>query len=144
VESETDRGTFDPELDLLPIRPTRRSREPLEPYQRLIANPFLAVLSCVVVFAVVRFALERRDLTGFLFGISLLFLSFLLVQFHCLDCGKTGWLLRYRHHACPAVVARWQNQIMPRIHGPRVKIQVVVWLLLLASAFVLVKLVFGA
>ena len=77
----------------------------------------------------------------FKFGFGLLALDFFLVQYHCRDCGATGWLLRYRKHVCPAVVARWHQRELPRFRGPGVRAQLVGWLILSLSATILVLVV---
>jgi hypothetical protein len=137
VEPEPSPGTFDPDLDVPRRRSSRRSDESLEPYQRLVANPFLAVLCWLVAFGFFRTALRRHSLIVFLAGLGLSFVAVLLFQFHCLDCGATGWLLGHRRHACSPVVARWQSRALRRFRGPRVKTQIVAWFVLVASAFVL-------
>ena len=71
---------------------------------------------------------------------SVFALALLLIQFHCLDCGATGWLFRYQQHACPRVVARWQNQVVRRFHGPRLRIQLIAWFIVTAAAFVQARL----
>jgi hypothetical protein len=141
VESQANQGTFDPELDLMPRRPTRRHPERLPPYQRLIVNPLLVVLSWLIVFAVIRISVANRNMIGFLVAISQMVLSILLVQYHCLDCGKTGWLMGYRSHACPAVAARWGNRLAPPIRGPGVGAQLALWFMLLAGGLILVLIV---
>jgi hypothetical protein len=127
-------STFDPDLD---VQPRRHAREPLEPYQRLVANPFLAVLAWIFIAALVDAAVRSQNLPLFLTAIGLLFVAFFLLQFHCLDCGATGWVLRYRKHACPPVVARWQSRTVRRFHGPSMKSQLVGWFIVIPSAVVL-------
>jgi hypothetical protein len=146
VQREPWPSTYDRELDGHPRESSQGSREqPLmqspresfETYQRFIANPLLAVLAVVLAFLLVRTGVQTRHLTWFLTGIGLLTLVVPLLQFHCLDCGATGWLLRHRRHACPAVVARWERRQLPRFVGPRVKAQLLAWLYLLVAAFLL-------
>jgi hypothetical protein len=61
-------------------------------------------------------------------------LGFFLIQYHCVDCGATGWALRHRRHACPEEVARWQNR-RPLPRGlPSVGTQIVMWCFLLLFA----------
>jgi hypothetical protein len=137
VLREPWQSTYDPDLDLPPQPQPPNPVESLKAYQRLVVNPFLAVLSGVGVFTVVRGAVQTRSLTLFFIGIGLMPVPFLLLQFHCLDCGATGWLLRYRRHACPAVVVRWQSRQLRRFHGPRLGAQLQIWSYLLVSALVL-------
>jgi hypothetical protein len=86
---------------------------------------------------ILRESLRRRNLALFAIAIILLFIAFVLVQFHCLDCGATGWLLRSRTHACPAVVARRQIRLVRRFRGPGLKLQLVVWFIILMAALVI-------
>ena len=128
---------FDPDLDPHPQRSGGPRSDSIAPYQRLIVNPFLAVLLFVIVLAIVRTALRTRALGLFQLGVGLVLVDLFLVQYHCLDCGATGWLLRYRRHACPTVLTRWQRGEQRRFRGPSVRIQLVGWLVLLGSAFVM-------
>jgi hypothetical protein len=77
-------------------------------------------------------------------GFGLLALECLLVQYHCRDCGATGFLVRYRRHTCPAVLARWHHRERPRFRGPGVRAQLVAWLILLLSVAILVLTVRAA
>jgi hypothetical protein len=134
---EPAEGTFDREFDSNPGRPAHTRPESLEQHQRIVVNPFLTVLAWVAGFALIRESLQARSLPRFDLGVLLLFVAFFLLQFHCLDCGATGWLFRYRSHACPAVVMRCENQDVRRFSRPRVKTQLIAWFLLMVSAFVL-------
>jgi hypothetical protein len=111
-------------------------RESFETYQRFIANPLLTVLDGLLAFLLIRAGLQTRNLALFLTGIGLLFLAIPLLQFHCLDCGATGWLLRYRRHACPPVVVRWQSRESLRFRGPGVLAQLLAWLGVLAAGII--------
>ena len=88
------RRTYDPDLDIQPRPPSLGPTEPVEAFQRLVANPFLTFFAWLVAFGLVVQSLHRLNLALFVAGLALLFLAFLLLQFHCLDCGATGWLLR--------------------------------------------------
>jgi len=137
VSAETGHSVFDPDLDVSRPRRVRRTVEPIGECQRLIANPFLAVLCWVAVFFVIRQGLRMHSLPLFLGGLGLLFVPILLVQYHCLDCGATGWLFRSRSHACPVVVARHQNPGAWRRRGPRVETQIILWVYCLMAASLL-------
>ena len=141
---EPGRTTFDPDLDLQPRQPARDSIEPIEGYQRLVANPFLAVLAWLVAFGLVSESMKRQNLALFMTGIILLFVAFFFLQFHCLDCGATGWLLRSWAHACPAVVARRQSRMVRRFHGPGLKTQLAAWFIVMMAAFVLGMVALGS
>ncbi len=141
---EPGRGTFDRDLDVQVRRPDPGSIVPVEGAQRLVANPFLAVLAWIVVFGLLRESLKRQNLALFMTAIILLFVAFLFLQFHCLDCGTTGWLLRSRAHACPAVVARRQSQAVRRFRGPGLKLQLVAWCVFMTAAFILGMVALGS
>jgi hypothetical protein len=130
-------GTYDRDLDSTPSGQPRPRNESIAPYQRVVVNPFLAVLALVITFAYLRWVIEH-GFTGFLeLGFALLALDLFLIQYHCRDCGATGWLLRVQKHVCPAVLARWHLGERPRFRGPGVRAQLVSWFILLMSALVL-------
>jgi hypothetical protein len=108
------------------------------PFQRLVVNPFLAVLVFIIIVALWREGVTRRSPALFQLGVGLVLVDVFLLQYHCLDCGATGWLLRYRRHACPTVMLRWQRGEWRRFRGPGVKLQLVAWLILVAAALVLI------
>ncbi len=139
---ESERGTFDRELDSSPGRPRRNRPASLEECQRIIVNPFLAVTAWVAAFALVRESIQTRSLPLLEVGIVLLFVAFLLFQFHCMDCGATDWLSRYRSHACSAVVLRSQNHEVRRYTRPGVKTQLIAWFAVTATALVLGMIVY--
>jgi hypothetical protein len=137
VNAEHGESAFDPDLDELQPRRARPAGEPIAECQRLLANPLLAVLCWAGVYFVIRHGLLIRNLPLFLVGLVLLIVPIFLVQYHCLDCGATGWLFRSRRHACQAVVARLHNPGTWRRRGPRLKIQIIIWLYCLAAASIL-------
>jgi hypothetical protein len=137
---DAGRGTFDPDLDVQRRRPDPPI-EPIVEHQRLVANPFLTALGWLAAFGLIREAVMRRSLPLFFTAVALFFFSFLLLQFHCLDCGVTRWLPTYQWHACPAVVARQANAARRRFRGPRLRTQLVLWFVFMAVASVLGMLV---
>lgn len=52
---------FDRDIDPQPRRPPRSDRGSIVPFQRLIVNPFLAVLGFVIIVAIWREAFSRRS-----------------------------------------------------------------------------------
>ena len=112
-------STYDRDFDRRPQRPPGLSdfEEPFEAHQRLIANPFLAILSWVAAIALIRTSLRHHSLALFLVAGGLFIVAFFLLQFHCLDCGKTGWLLRSRMHACPPLRFRSQDREVRCLDG---------------------------
>jgi hypothetical protein len=143
LETKPGASTYDRELDLLPQPAPRFSSESLEDNRRVIVNPFLAIMSCGLAVALVRAGVQRRSLLLFLCGIGLLPLAILLIQFHCLDCGATGWLLRSWAHACPAVVTRRQSQRVSPFRRPGLGLQLFAWFIVIMAAFIFGMVMLG-
>ena len=137
-------GIFDHDLDSEPRRRNRTPEDPPYEYQRLVVNPFLTILAWIVFLGLLRTVVPRQDAAGLDADIVVFGLALLLIQFHCLDCGATGWLVHYQHHACPKVVARWQNRIIRRFHGPRLRIQLIAWFIFVLAALVLGVVALGS
>ncbi len=135
---------FDRELDPQPPSRVGQGRDTVVPFQRLVVNPFLAVTVFVIIIALWREGVTRRSPALFQLGVGLVLVDVFLVQYHCLDCGATGWLLRYRRHACPTVLSRWQRAEWRRFRGPGVKLQLAAWLILVAAALVLILIMWIA
>jgi hypothetical protein len=132
VDDDSRSPLFDPDLDT-----PRRSLPPLPveaigDYQRLVVNPLLAILGWLLAVGLIRRALWSRNIVLFGVAIHLLFWPFLLIQFHCLDCGTTGWYLQSRRHACAAVVARCGRRVFPR-RGLRARTQLLIWAYVLVA-----------
>jgi hypothetical protein len=128
---------FDPEFDShRPWRtPPRRILFP-EEYQRLVANPFLALVGLMVGVAGLRQAVAARALPLLVMGLIVVAGSVALLHYHCLDCGRTGWIFRWRRHACDRVVERQRAGTVRRFRGPNPTLQLVVWAyILLGLAF---------
>lgn len=125
------------------LPPRRRLPPPIIPqeYQRLVANPFLAVLYLIASMAAIRFVVLVKNLFLFLAVVASLGLSFLLFQYHCLDCGRTGWLFRWRRHACERVVERQSTGRVRRFRGPTPILQTILWVYLLLGIAVFVAIV---
>jgi hypothetical protein len=136
-------GVYDHELDSQPRRPLRPINDAITLYQRLVVNPFLAVLALIVIFAMGNW-LEAQHPFGPLRTLLVIFAAKYLVQYHCRDCGATGFLTGYRNHLCPPVLARWHEHELPRFRGPGVRAQYVLWLILLASVWVLALVAWSA
>ena len=120
----------DPEFEAVRA-PALRLRD-FEPRhsQRVIVNPFLAVLDLLVLGAM----FVGRHWFGIFsvtFGVALIVLLPHLIQFHCLDCGRTGRYTAHKAHACPVVVKRWNDGLTTRF--PSARAQLIVWGWVLAS-----------
>lgn len=119
-----------------------------ENYLRVVANPFLGFAGLVGWLIVLLWTFRSLGKNPHLIGpitplIAAVFLGCLwllpgLFHYHCLDCGQTGRLSRWRRHACTTSVLR-RMQSRPRwLRGPTPPIQVILWLwLLLTTAVVL-------
>jgi hypothetical protein len=135
---------FDPDLDIPRQAQSQLSGESIDDQRRLIVNPFLAVLGWLIVLVIIRISLRSLNSLMFLTGLGLLWVPVFLFQYHCLDCGATGWLQTFRRHCCPAVTARAQNGVAPRFPGFSVKSQVIGWIYFLVAAFVVIIIVLAA
>jgi hypothetical protein len=138
VNSNSGHSTFDRDLDVPP--PARPSPEydEVRTYYRLVVNPFLAILGWLVAIGVCRFGLEWRRPMVTMAAFGLFVASFLLFQFHCLDCGKTDFLHRRRRHRCEAVWNRWRTGLPNRWRVPGIKLQLLIWFYLIASVSILI------
>jgi hypothetical protein len=117
-------------------------------YQRLIVNPFLAVLAwgLILVAGLKLFAIRRAfpaiPPKGWpliaLVGMLIVFGPSRLCQYHCLDCGETGWLFRHRWHACATVLERMRERTFSaQFLGLGVKNQLVAWFYFNSAAAVI-------
>lgn len=114
-----------------------------EAYLRLLANPFLGLLYLVgwLVF------LYESVVGGFAGALTPMLIVVLiaglglvpyLMEYHCLDCGETGRLIRWRRHLCHRSLARREAGQRRLLRGPTPPVQVALWLwVLLAMAVVL-------
>jgi hypothetical protein len=123
---------------------------PPEAYLRVAANPFLALFA--VLFALAAsdglwssqpFDGDTRMALVVAVWLSLLVAFPWLVQFHCLDCGATGRLKRWRGHLCPRVAERRLLRKPRRVRGPTPSIQIVIWLWVFALTAVVVMSIRG-
>jgi hypothetical protein len=140
VEASRRPPVADPEFDPSPGFPSRlRDFEPLE-HQRLVVNPFLAVLGLIGLVWLAR-ELFLAPLPG-LAALLIFPLAMLphLIQYHCLDCGQTGSYPRRRRHACSGVLARWREGRRSRLPFPTSWAQLVVWAWVLGAIAVLLAI----
>jgi hypothetical protein len=124
---------FDPELDTPRRRPQAVPVESIPACQRLVVNPFLAILGWLAAVAMIRHSMLSHNLALHLTALLWLFVPFLLIQFHCLDCRSTGWYVRAGRHICGGVFSRWVRGEGAQSRWPRLRTQLVVWLYLLAA-----------
>jgi hypothetical protein len=128
---------FDPDFDPSPGLPSRlRDFNPSE-HQRLVINPFLAILGLIGLIWLAReLAASPMLVLAVLLALPLVMLPY-LIQYHCLDCGRTGCYFRGQDHACVSVLARWRERHRSRFPFPTAWAQLVVWGWLLGAAAML-------
>jgi hypothetical protein len=130
---EREAGLLDPTLDAPGhfLGRSLGSIGSLERYQRLVANPFLGILALVGSFVAIRMACETERFDVVMVATGTIVFARWFLQFHCLDCGATGRLSRWRQHACPAVVFRLATRCPRRFRGPTPPTQTALWLVTL-------------
>lgn len=124
----------DPDFDPHPARPIRLVDSGLAEHQRVVVNPFLAVMALIVWWASVRWLFGNflRE-WAVIASLALLSLPY-LIHFHCLDCGQTGPYPKLWRHECPGILARRREDRPSRTLLPRARSQLVAWGYLIASA----------
>ena len=100
-------STFDPDLDTPRARLRNPFGEGVPVYQRLVANPLPSVLGLAGAWVALQSSLRTHNLALFLIALVLTGLCPLLIQFHCLDCGRTDFAFRSRRHSCSEILRRW-------------------------------------
>src|SRR5262249_13185234 len=115
-----------------------------ESYLRLVANPFLAASAGLawlwfLFHVVAEFVSMRSPFTPVvaLVMVGLLALIVPLFQYHCLDCGATGRLSRWRRHICMVSASRRERGRPRRLRGPSPPAQVVLWFWFVLTAGIL-------
>jgi hypothetical protein len=114
-----------------------RDHPPIQRFQRLVANPFLAVFGFIAWLGLLRVVSYYERVEPTVLVVFLVLPLAYLFQFHCLDCGTTARLSRWRAHRCAAVEHR-RAQNRPRfLRGPAPPLQTVLWMLAFAFVSVL-------
>jgi hypothetical protein len=136
----------DPEFDAGGADPGHALPDGINPgdYLRILANPFLGFAGLVAWLGLFLWAVRKLGRNPDLFGplapfVFVVFVACLwilpgLFHFHCLDCGRTGRLSRWRRHVCPPSVARRIAGQPRAFRGPTPFVQVILWLWLLMLA----------
>jgi hypothetical protein len=142
VDASRRPETADPEFDPLPgHRPRLIDFDPPD-HQRLVVNPFLAVLGLIglgwMAYGLIFDSPAPALAIVMIFPIALLPY---LIQYHCLDCGRTAAYPRHKRHACAGVVARWREGYRRRFPFPSPWAQLVVWGWLLGAIALLLGIV---
>lgn len=127
-------GLDDRDFDLPSRRPRpqrRRLYGTYRGYQRLVANPFVAILGFIGWCAAIHWIVQSKRLALFWPVGASFFLVVFLLQFHCVDCGKTDRLTRWRDHACDAVQRRYEAGFSQRVWFPNPVLQTTIWFYLI-------------
>lgn len=114
-----------------------------ESYLRLVANPFLGFVYLTAWLGV----MYKTVAEGFAGPLTPMLLAILIaalwliphfMQYHCLDCGATGKLLRWKKHLCHRPMQRREAGRPRAFRGPSPPLQIVLWLwtMLLLALFV--------
>ncbi|MCA1684517.1 MAG: hypothetical protein LC745_00730 [Planctomycetia bacterium] len=136
------RGIHDREFDLPGQGPRPpRNYAPHQDDQRLLANPFLAVLGMIAWYEAIRRVVQARRLDLFFPVLASLVMVIYLFQFHCLDCGATDRLSRWRDHACGPVRLRANAGFSRPVHAMTPVSQTVLWFYVLAVSTVVAYIV---
>ena len=113
---------------------------PIE-HQKLVVNPFLAVVALIVWAWLTR----RLFFTAFPPSALLPCLIFglvpILIHTHCLDCGATEIYPRWRQHACPKVLLRSRSNRPSWFTWPTARTQLIIWGYILGSVTLLLAVV---
>lgn len=131
----------DPAVDrvLPPSRQAEWAAEGLpQRYQRLVSNPFLVMSAAAFWLGAIRAAFDAGHFIALVLVFSTIGLWRDLGQYHCLDCGATGWLGDWRKHCCDRVSLRFQAGRPRRFRGPGLSKQTVAWV---ASTLLVIVLV---
>jgi hypothetical protein len=120
----------DPELVAPRSARRRRAAGVSREYQRLVANPFLALVVFLFAFEAFLSLVTIEGMPALIpASVALASVAFplLVLHYHCLDCGKTGWLFRWKRHGCDTVLARQDSGVRRRLPMPSPTAQTVVW-----------------
>lgn len=110
-------------------------REAVNHDQQIVLNPLLTVLGWLLIRVAVTPPFSRWVAIPREAAIAASVLPLLLLQFHCLDCGRTFWMPRRQHHACEQFVTRRRAGIHGRqVFEPGVQARIWFWVLLLGIA----------
>jgi hypothetical protein len=127
--TNTTFGVQDPDFDA-PRTSVRRPRGPVlvpQETQRLLANPFLSVALAFFGFAILASGYWGGSPMRPAIALLLAFSSWVFLHYHCLDCGKTGFLFRWRSHECERVLLRRLAGVVRRWRGPTPVLQTILW-----------------
>ncbi len=124
----------DPIADARLSRRSQGSNLPVSWHQRLVVNPFLAVFGTILWFLLLRYTVQTRLLKLFAPVAASFVLMIFLLEYHCLDCGRTGRLVHWRKHLCERVEMRRLSTAIHWSFWPSVFSQLVWWVCWLGVA----------
>ena len=132
-------GPPDLEFDAPPTPVRLRDFEPTE-HQRVVVNPFLAVLAALAWWRATIRLIDGPFPPLFVLPLIGLAVLPVLIHYHCLDCGHTGAYPYRGRHACPGVLsrarlARGQGSILPTARA-----QLILWGWVIASVALLLAI----
>jgi hypothetical protein len=139
VSTSPDLVPRDPEFDRPPRPRSTPNVEIVSFYQRLVVNPFLGICVACLTFGLTVSLFRAQTgarVPGFIIIIGLVS-GYFLLQYHCLDCGKTGLFHRWRQHACPSILQRWETTNPARLGFPAAPTQMGLWIVALILAAIL-------
>jgi hypothetical protein len=146
VSTSPDLAPRDPEFDRPPRPRSSPNVEIVRFYQRLVVNPFLGLCVVCLTFGLTVwlprfFVVELKVPSLIVFGG--LVSGYFLLQYHCLDCGKTGLFHRWKSHACPSILQRWETTSPTGLGFPAATTQLALWFIALVIAGILALSVLG-
>lgn len=128
MQSNDRHQRFDPEFDPPPLPSTGRDGAFVRSQTHLIANPFPTFLGWIIAGSALKAGLVKRNLMLSISALIGLLVASVFIQYHCLDCGRTGWIFRARRHVCPLGAARGSMGGTRRWAGPALSTQIKIWL----------------
>jgi hypothetical protein len=139
VSTSPDLVPRDPEFDRPPRPRSSPNVEIIRFYQRLVVNPFLGLCAACLTFALTVSLFRSQTGTrvpSFVIFAGLV-AGYFLLQYHCLDCGKTGLFHRWKEHACPSILQRWETTNPARLGFPAATTQLALWFVAMLVAAIL-------
>jgi len=141
-------ATSDPEFQ--PVASSRVEPAPeAGEYRRILVNPFLGFLATALWVRAVFVIAHAETILGLPQTVTAplwcasIWLIPRLFRFHCLDCGRSGRLWRWKEHVCPTVAERVASGRTRTVRGPSPWVQLLIWVYVLAFGFLVVRATVG-
>lgn len=120
----------DPEFDPVPSHSPGPPQHLARYYQILIVNPFLAMIGGACGWGVIAYLDGKVSHSNLLLvALPLVLIFFVLIQYHCVDCGATGLFFGRERHQCSRIRDRWHERRMSPPYVPRASAQLALWAL---------------